>query len=378
MRTRMQMNTRSPMERAILDLRQGGIVMIKDRRGQAGLVQAAEFTDQGSSIAEAVGGGMPVLCLTSRHSEVFGGVNPAMPCHTIAIGALEDDEILALILGDTAHLPADVGLLAEKEGSLPHLACTLLRRAKLVPAALLVRLTHLDNHQLQAAADTHHISVIDGPQLDMLNIETIAEVTVAAKAKLPLSMAPETDIVMFRQPTGREEHFAVIVAGGNINETPLVRLHSQCVTGDILSSLKCDCGPQLHHALAQMNEEGGGILLYLAQEGRDIGLINKIRAYALQDKGFDTVDANHKLGFETDERFFGPAAAMLNALGVTRIRLMTNNPEKIAQLSSHGIEIVERVALSLPSNPHNEGYLETKQSRTGHILDKRPTGEQGD
>ena len=378
MRTRMQMNTRSPMERAILDLRQGGVVMIKDRRGQAGLVQAAEFTDQGSSIAEAVGGGMPVLCLTSRHSEALGGVNPAMPCHTIAIGALEDDEILALILGDTARLPTDAGLLAEKEGSLPHLACTLLRRAKLVPAALLVRLTHLDNHQLQAAADTHHITVIDGPQLDMLNIETVAEVTVAAKAKLPLSMAPETDIVMFRQPTGREEHFAVIVAGGNINETPLVRLHSQCVTGDILGSLKCDCGPQLHHALAQMNEEGGGILLYLAQEGRDIGLMNKIRAYALQDKGFDTVDANHKLGFETDERFFGPAAAMLNALGVTRIRLMTNNPEKIAQLSSHGIEIVERVALSLPSNPHNEGYLETKQTRTGHMLDKGPTGEQDD
>ena len=377
MRTRMQMNTRSPIERAILDLRQGGVVMIKDRRGQAGLVQAAEFTDQGSSIAEAVGGGMPVLCLTSRHSEALGGVNPEMPCHTIAIGALEDDEILALILGDTAHLTTDAGLLAEKEGSLPHLACTLLRQAKLVPAALLVRLTHLDNHQLQAAADTHHITVIDGPQLDMLNIKTIAEVTVAAKAKLPLSLAPETDIVMFRQPTGREEHFAVIVAGGNINETPLVRLHSQCVTGDILGSLKCDCGPQLHHALAQMNEEGGGILLYLAQEGRDIGLMNKIRAYALQDKGFDTVDANHKLGFETDERFFGPAAAMLNALGVTRIRLITNNPDKIAQLSSHGIEIVERVALALPTNPHNEGYLETKQARTGHMLDKGPTGEQG-
>ena len=378
MRTRMQMNTRSPIERAVLDLRQGGVVMIKDRRGQAGLVQAAEFTDQGSSIAEALGGGMPVLCLTSRHSEALGGVNPAMPCHTIAIGALEDDKILALILGDTAQLPTDVGLLAEKEGSLPHLACTLLRRAKLVPAALLVRLTHLDNHQLQATADTHRITVIDGPQLDMLNIETFAEVTVAAKAKLPLSMAPETDIVMFRQPTGREEHFAVIVAGGNINETPLVRLHSQCVTGDILGSLKCDCGPQLHHSLAQMNEEGGGILLYLAQEGRDIGLMNKIRAYALQDKGFDTVDANHKLGFETDERFFGPAAAMLNALGVTRIRLMTNNPEKIAQLSSHGIEIVERVALSLPSNPHNEGYLETKLTRTGHMLDKGPTDEQSD
>jgi GTP cyclohydrolase II len=211
--------------------------------------------------------------------------------------------------------------------------------------------------------------VVDGPQLDMLNTETVAKVSVAAKAKLPLSMAPETDIVMFRQLTGREEHFAIIVAGKNNDDTPLVRLHSQCVTGDILGSLKCDCGPQLHHALAQMNEEGGGILLYLAQEGRDIGLMNKIRAYALQDKGFDTVDANHKLGFETDERFFGPAAAMLDALGVTRIRLMTNNPKKIEQLSSHGIEIVERVALSLPSNPHNEGYLKTKKNRSGHILD---------
>jgi len=375
MRTRMQMNTRSPIERAILDLRQGGVVMIKDRRGQAGLVQAAEFTDQGSSVVEAVGGGMPVLCLTSRHSKMLGGVNPEMPCQTIAIGALKDDEILALILGDTTQLPKHVGLLGEKEGSLPHLACTLLRRAKLVPAALLVRITHLENHQLQATADTHHITMIDGPQLDSLKTEPVAEMTVAVKAKLPLSMAPETDIVMFRQSAGREEHFAVIVAGENKTETPLVRLHSQCVTGDILGSLKCDCGLQLHHALEQMNEEGGGILIYLAQEGRDIGLMNKIRAYALQDKGFDTVDANHKLGFETDERFFGPAAAMLDALGVSRIRLMTNNPEKIEQLSSHGIEVVERVSLSLPSNPHNKGYLKTKQTRTGHMLETGPFDE---
>mgnify|MGYP002039468563 CR=1 FL=1 len=371
----MQMNTRSPIERAILDLRQGGVVMIKDRRGQAGLVQAAEFTDQGSSVVEAVGGGMPVLCLTSRHSKMLGGVNPEMPCQTIAIGALKDDEILALILGDTTQLPKHVGLLGEKEGSLPHLACTLLRRAKLVPAALLVRITHLENHQLQATADTHHITMIDGPQLDSLKTEPVAEMTVAVKAKLPLSMAPETDIVMFRQSAGREEHFAVIVAGENKTETPLVRLHSQCVTGDILGSLKCDCGLQLHHALEQMNEEGGGILIYLAQEGRDIGLMNKIRAYALQDKGFDTVDANHKLGFETDERFFGPAAAMLDALGVSRIRLMTNNPEKIEQLSSHGIEVVERVSLSLPSNPHNKGYLKTKQTRTGHMLETGPFDE---
>lgn len=364
------MNTLSIIDRAILDLRQGGIVMIKDRRGQAGLIQAAEFTDQNTPLFDAIGSGMPVLCLTSRHTEALSGINSALPCHTVATRFMKDDEILALILGDTTQLPEGVGLLGEKHGSLPYLACTLLRRAKLVPAALLVRLTHLDSHQLQAVADTHRIAVIDGPRLDLLNNEPLTKMNITAMANLPLSMAPQSEIVMFRQPSGREEHFAVIVSKGQKAKIPLVRLHSQCVTGDVLGSLKCDCGPQLHHALAQMNEEGGGILLYLAQEGRDIGLMNKIRAYALQDKGFDTVDANHKLGFETDERFFGPAAAMLKALDVSQIRLMTNNPEKIQQLSSHGINVVERVALAMPSNPHNKSYLETKKMRTGHIIEK--------
>ena len=370
MRVSRQMNTLSMTDRAILDLRQGGIVMIKDQRGHAGLIQAAEFIDQNTPLFDLIGVGMPVLCLTSRHTKALGGVNPALPCHTIATGVMQDDEILALILGDTTQLPENAGLIGEKQASLPHLACTLLRRAKLVPAALLVRLTHLDNNQVQAVADTHHITVIDGPRLNPLNDKILPEMNITAKASLPLSMAPQSEIVMFRQPSGREEHFAVIVSEGKKAKTPLVRLHSQCVTGDVLGSLKCDCGPQLHHALAQMNEEGGGILLYLAQEGRNIGLVNKIRAYALQDKGFDTVDANHKLGFETDERFFSPAAAMLKALGVSRVRLMTNNPDKIQQLSFHGIDIVERVALTMPSNPHNKNYLQTKQTRTGHIIER--------
>ncbi len=370
MRVRRQMNTLSMTDRAILDLRQGGIVMIKDRRGHAGLIQAAEFIDQNTPLFDLIGGGMPVLCLTSRHTKALSGVNSALPCHTVATGVMQDDEILALILGDTTQLPENAGILGEKHDSLPHLACTLLRRAKLVPAALLVRLTHLDNHQLQAVADTHHIAVVDGPRLDQLNDKTLPEMGITAIANLPLSMAPQSEIVMFRQPSGREEHFAVIVSDGKKAKTPLVRLHSQCVTGDVLGSLKCDCGPQLHHALAQMNEEGGGILLYLAQEGRDIGLVNKVRAYALQDRGFDTVDANHKLGFETDERYFGPAAAMLKSLGVSRVRLMTNNPDKIQQLSFHGIDVVERVALAMPSNPHNKDYLQTKQTRTGHIIER--------
>ena len=144
---------------------------------------------------------------------------------------------------------------------------------------------------------------------------------------------------------------------------PLVRLHSQCVTGDILGSLKCDCGLQLQAALKQMKDTGGGILLYLAQEGRDIGLLNKIRAYALQDAGLDIVDANHRLGFEADERVFSPAAAMLKALGVTTIKLMTNNPDKLGQLGKYGITIDQRISLSLPLNARNHDYLETKNTR---------------
>jgi len=148
----------------------------------------------------------------------------------------------------------------------------------------------------------------------------------------------------------------------------LVRLHSECFTGDLLGSLKCDCGDQLRGALALMAKEGAGILLYLAQEGRGIGLLNKLRAYALQDQGYDTMDANERLGFEVDERLFLVAAQMLKMLGVTSVRLLTNNPLKVESLAALGVPVVERVAHSFPSNPHNERYLAVKAEKGGHQL----------
>ena len=147
-----------------------------------------------------------------------------------------------------------------------------------------------------------------------------------------------------------------------------MRLHSECLTGDVLGSLKCDCGPQLHAAIHAIAGSGWGVLLYLRQEGRGIGLINKLRAYALQDQGFDTVDANTRLGFAVDARDFGVAGRMLRLLGQDRVRLLTNNPEKVAGLEAAGVTVVERVAHSLPPNPHNERYLATKRDRTGHQL----------
>lgn len=189
----------------------------------------------------------------------------------------------------------------------------------------------------------------------------------ATRARLPVDGSEDAEIVAFRSPDSADEHLALLIGQPN-GRPPLVRLHSECLTGDVLGSLKCDCGPQLRAAISAIREQGWGILLYLRQEGRGIGLVNKLRAYALQDQGFDTVDANTRLGFAVDARDFGVAARMLELLGQRQIRLMTNNPAKVAGLASAGITVVERVRHALPPNPHNERYLATKRDRTGHQL----------
>jgi GTP cyclohydrolase II len=194
-----------------------------------------------------------------------------------------------------------------------------------------------------------------------------ARLRIAARARLPVSAAETAEIVAFRSPEEASDHVALVI-GRPTAAPPVVRLHSECLTGDVLGSLKCDCGPQLHAALAAMAANDWGILLYLRQEGRGIGLVNKLRAYALQDQGFDTVDANIRLGFPVEARDFAIAARMLHLLGRTTIRLMTNNPEKVARLNAEGIDVAERLALALPANPHNAQYLATKRDRTGHQL----------
>ena len=189
----------------------------------------------------------------------------------------------------------------------------------------------------------------------------------AVRARLPVDGAEQAEIAAFRSPESADEHIALLI-GRPTGEPPLVRLHSECLTGDVLGSLKCDCGPQLQAAIRAIAASGWGILLYLRQEGRGIGLVNKLRAYALQDQGFDTVDANTRLGFAVDARDFGVAARMLTLLGQDRVRLLTNNPAKVAGLAAKGVTVVERVPHFLPSNPHNERYLATKRDRTGHQL----------
>jgi len=192
-------------------------------------------------------------------------------------------------------------------------------------------------------------------------------VEIATRARLPLEGLPPTQIVAFRASDDGQEHVALVI-GAFGGKPPLLRLHSECLTGDVFGSLKCDCGPQLKTALQIIGDNGGGVLLYLRQEGRGIGLVNKLRAYSLQDRGLDTVEANLRLGFADDERDYGHAAAMLRALGIDRVRLLTNNPKKVSGLEAAGIEVAERVAHQMPANPHNADYLAAKRKRSGHLL----------
>ena len=187
-----------------------------------------------------------------------------------------------------------------------------------------------------------------------------------ARARLPLDGMPDTQIVAFRAEDDGQEHVALVI-GAFAGRPPLVRLHSECLTGDVFGSLKCDCGPQLKEALRLIGAEGGGVLLYLRQEGRGIGLANKLRAYALQDRGLDTVDANARLGFADDARDYRHAAAMLRALGIGEVRLLTNNPAKVAGLEAAGIRVAERIPHEMRANPHNADYLATKRKKSGHV-----------
>lgn len=213
-------------------------------------------------------------------------------------------------------------------------------------------------------------ALMPDPNLTRLPLELSLQsgLSDVASAALPMVASDTGHVSVFRPIHGGEEHYAISIGEPDRNKPVLTRLHSACFTGDILGSLKCDCGPQLRGALAQMGQEGAGVLLYLNQEGRGIGLANKMRAYALQSQGFDTVEANHRLGFQDDERNFEIGSDILKRMGFNRVRLMTNNPAKIDRLTKAGIEVTERVPLQIAPTRFNENYLETKSRKSGHLL----------
>jgi GTP cyclohydrolase II len=276
----------------------------------------------------------------------------------VMIAAPKDmDAALAMAIADPAldmryPMKGPFAALPIADPAAAHAAMELARHAGLLPAFLLV--------DEDAKAD----SVTPA---DVAAFSDAGTLQIAARAKLPVAASETGEIIAFRSVADATDHVALVI-GKRDASPPVVRLHSECLTGDVLGSLKCDCGPQLHEALHQITDAPWGVLLYLRQEGRGIGLINKLRAYALQDQGFDTVDANTRLGFAVDARDFGIAANMLRLMNIDAVRLLTNNPEKVAGLEEQGVRVIERLPLKIVANAHNEGYLATKRDRTGHRL----------
>jgi GTP cyclohydrolase II len=244
------------------------------------------------------------------------------------------------------------------------------RRAKLGPAyAAAVKLAKLAGLLPAAVVVTGPLRGAPAVKVgDVARYESraAASLAIVTRARVPLEGSEKTELVAFRAGDGGPENYAIVI--GEPTNPVLTRLHSECFTGDLLGSLKCDCGEQLRGAVKTIAANGGGILLYLAQEGRGIGLINKLRAYRLQDQGYDTLEANERLGFEADERVYAVAARMLQLLGFAAVRLLTNNPDKVEGLAQAGITVAERVPHAFPSNRHNEFYLRTKAEKAGHLL----------
>ncbi|MDV7144698.1 GTP cyclohydrolase II [Tropicimonas sp. TH_r6] len=355
----------SPAERrarARADLRMGLPVCLT-AGSDAALVVAIETLGRARFDGMATGG-TAVLAVTARRAETL---KARAYDGDLARIALPSDVSLdwAQAVADPADdlsAPMKGPFRTERDGSaaLHRAGIALAKEARLLPAVLVRPCAGPER------ARDENLTVLD--LATDLPPEGGAQYDEVVSARLPMALARAGRLHIFRPDDGGEEHYAVEIGQPDRHAPVLARLHSACFTGDLLGSLKCDCGPQLRGALAAMGEEGSGILLYLNQEGRGIGLANKMRAYALQDQGFDTVEANHRLGFEDDERDFRIGAALLREMGFSAVRLMTNNPAKIAMMRAQGIDVTERVPLKVGHTDENAAYLATKATKSGHLL----------
>lgn len=348
------------LARARADLRMGVPIVLDD----GALVLAAETLDVARLADLRTLGGVPVLAVTGWRAQTL---KARAYDGDIARIVLPPDATLSWVRAvadpaDDLRSPMKGPLQTVREGSadLHRAAIALVKAARLLPAVVILEL----DDAVGFGAANNLTLVPAGAALDT----GLSPLNPIISARLPLDVSEAGRLHIFRPDDGAEEHYAVEIGQPDRSKPVLSRLHSACFTGDLLGSLKCDCGPQLRGALGQMGAEGAGVLLYLNQEGRGIGLANKMRAYSLQDQGFDTVEANHRLGFEDDERDFRIGAEILKRMGFGAVRLLTNNPAKVARMESCGISVTERVPLKVGENPHNHAYLATKAAKSGHLL----------
>jgi 3,4-dihydroxy 2-butanone 4-phosphate synthase/GTP cyclohydrolase II len=393
------------IDEAIDDLKQGKVIIVvddEDRENEGDFITAARnvtpevinfMATHGRGLicaaiteerCQELGLEMMVTNNTAEHSTAFTvsvdllgygcstGISASDRSKTIQ--ALINPNIKPEEFGKPGHifpLKAKNGGVLRRAG---HTEATidLARIAGFEPAGALVEIMNEDGSmarlpQLIDIAKKFNLKIISIEDLIAHRVKNESIITKDVQVKMPTQWG-NFDLIAYHQTTNDQEHLALVKGKWEKNEPVLVRVHSSCLTGDVFGSCRCDCGPQLQKSMEMIEKEGKGVIVYMNQEGRGIGLINKLKAYKLQEEGFDTVEANEKLGFKMDERDYGVGAQILRDLGVTKIRLMSNNPKKRAGLIGYGLEIVENVSIEIESNQHNQFYLQTKRDKMGHTL----------
>jgi 3,4-dihydroxy 2-butanone 4-phosphate synthase/GTP cyclohydrolase II len=398
--------TVAPIERAIADLRAGRMIVVvddEDRENEGDLVCAADAaTPEIINFMAQHGRGLICLALTPEDCDRLGlpqmvehNTDAMTTAFTVAIDAerrfgvgtgisASDRSKTISVAIDPESGPSDLRrpghifpLRARRGGVLQRVGHTeasvdLARLAGYRPAGVICEILSPDGSmarlpQLEEFCSTHGLTLVSVADLVAYRLRTEQLVHRVAEARLPTEFG-EFKVIGYRNDVDAAEHVALVY--GQVSDEPavLVRMHSKCLTGDVFHSLRCDCGLQLHAAMAHIVKAGRGVIVYLDQEGRGIGLLNKLRAYELQDDGHDTVQANERLGFKADLRDFGIGAQILRDLGLSTLRIMTNNPRKLVGLEGYGLEIVERVALQADETPENQAYLAAKREKLGHML----------
>jgi len=393
------------IEEAIEDIRSGKLLIVvddEDRENEGDFICSAELiTPEILNFMAIHGRGLICAALPEERCEeleldLMVGINTSIheTQFTVSVDLLgqetttgvsaKDRALTIKALVDPDTKPSDLGrpghifpLKAKTKGVLRRAGHTeavvdLTRLAGLKPGGALVEIMNDDGSMarlpdLQKLKEKFDIKIISIRDLITYTLERDSIIEKGERVKLPTEHG-EFEFIPFRQISNGLEHAALVKGSWTRDEPVLVRLHSSCFTGDIFGSMRCDCGPQLHKAMEMVDREGKGVVIYLSQEGRGIGLLNKIKAYRLQEEGMDTVQANLKLGFGQDERDYGVGANIMRELGLGKVRLISNNPVKRAGLEGYGISIVETIPLEIPSNPYNEFYLKTKADKMGHNL----------
>lgn len=393
------------IEEAIEDIKNGKVIIVvddEDRENEGDFVCAAEcITPEIVNFMATHGRGLICAPLIEDRCDELGlelmvGKNTAtfetpftvsvdLIGHGCTTGISAHDRFKTIrALADPDTKPEDLGrpghifpLKAKRGGVLRRTGHTeasidFARLAGFKPAGVLVEIMNEDGSMARLPDLVH---VAKRFNLKLVSIKDLVEYRIKKESlinkEIEVDMPTEHGhfkLIAYQQTNSQETHLALVRGTWDKDEPVLVRVHSSCVTGDIFGSCRCDCGPQLHHAMEMVDREGKGVVLYMKQEGRGIGLLNKLRAYKLQEQGLDTVEANIQLGFDMDERDYGVGAQILRDLGITKIRLMTNNPKKRVGLMGYGLEIVENVAIEVVPNPHNETYLRTKRDKLGHSI----------